>query len=225
MARVSCIIPVYNEGPRIANVLSVVAKHPLISEVIVVNDGSTDETSERLTSFSNVTIITHQSNKGKTQALLVGLRAAKNELIFLLDADLVGLTADDVSDLINPVLAGAADVSMSTRKNSPWIDRKIGVDIFSGDRVFPRSLIQDQLETITHLPRFGFESFLNRLIIKNRLRLKIIFWKNVVSPWKYKKRGLWNGVLDDVGMVADISKTISLWAVAYQFFKLRSLRV
>jgi glycosyltransferase involved in cell wall biosynthesis len=225
MPRVSCIIPVYNEGPRIANVLGSVTGHPLVNEIIVVDDASTDTTHEKLQAYSGITLLRHTENKGKTQALLTGLRAAKNELIFLLDADLVGLTAEDVNDLINPVLSGAADSSISTRKNSPWIDRVIGIDIFSGDRVFSRSLIQDQLEAIARLPRFGFESFLNKLIIKNRLRLKIVFWKNVISPWKYKKRGLWNGILDDVSMIADISKTISPLTVAYQFIKLRSQSV
>ena len=39
---ISCVIPAYNEGARIANVLKIVCVHPLISEVVVVNDASTD---------------------------------------------------------------------------------------------------------------------------------------------------------------------------------------
>ena len=44
--RVSCIIPAWNEGARLPGVLAVVVGHPLVAEVIVVDDGSTDDTAE-----------------------------------------------------------------------------------------------------------------------------------------------------------------------------------
>ncbi len=225
MQKISCIVPVYNEGPRIANVLQVVSHHSQITEIIVVDDASNDNTNEVVQRFPDVKLINHTRNLGKTQALISGIMAAGGELLFFLDADLIGLTAQDISDLIEPVISKQADISISLRKNSPWLDRIIGVDIFSGERLIPKELIERCLPQIAKLPRFGFESFLNKLIIKNKLKIKIVFWKNVISPWKYQKGDWWQGIRGDVKMIKDILKTISVWEIIYQFFKLRSLNV
>ena len=54
MIGVSCVIPAYNEAARIAGVLEAVTRHPLINEVIVVDDGSTDETPNVVAKFRQV---------------------------------------------------------------------------------------------------------------------------------------------------------------------------
>lgn len=54
MMRVSCIVPAYNEAQRIGNVLAVATSHPLISDVIAVNDGSTDHTAQIVARFKAV---------------------------------------------------------------------------------------------------------------------------------------------------------------------------
>ena len=198
--------------------------HPLLDELIVVDDGSADRTAQIVREFSGVRLVRHEKNKGKTQAVLTGVAQARNDFVFLLDADLIGLTREAVSDLIAPVSEGRADMTISMRKNSPWIDRKIGVDIFSGERVFSKKLIADHVSEIARLARFGFESYLNRLALRAKLRIKIVFWKNVESPWKYQKMGLVRGVLGDVRMILNILSTISVFEVVYQFIKLRSGR-
>ena len=65
------------------------------------------------------------------------------------------------------------------------------------------------------LPRFGFEVFLNRLLIAQKLRVAIVAWPKVASPSKARKRGFWAGLRADMAMMADIFHTISpLAAVA-----------
>ena len=54
---ISCIIPAYNEGPRIKAVLDVVAAHPLIDEIIVVDDGSSDDTAALASGREKVVLI------------------------------------------------------------------------------------------------------------------------------------------------------------------------
>ena len=55
----SIVIPTYNEKERIGAVLDIICKHPLIDEIIVVDDGSTDNTASVLSNFSNIKILTH----------------------------------------------------------------------------------------------------------------------------------------------------------------------
>ena len=89
--KVSVIIAAYNEEPRIAKVLTVVENDPLVDEVIVVNDGSSDKTAEVVKRFE-VTLIENEKNLGKTLSVKKGIAKAKNEVVLLLDADIVGLT-------------------------------------------------------------------------------------------------------------------------------------
>jgi len=80
--KVSVVIAAYNEEPRIAMVLSVVEDHPLIDEVIVVDDGSVDKTSDVVKRF-NVTLIENKINMGKTLSVKRGLEKIKNEVLIL----------------------------------------------------------------------------------------------------------------------------------------------
>ena len=225
MSKVSCIIPAYNEELRIETVLRAVYEHPLINEIIVVDDASKDNTKDVVRKFENVQLIVHEKNEGKSQTVVDGIVQSKGEIIFLLDADLIGLTPKDISDLIEPVLSHKADISISLRKNSPWISRKIGLDFISGERVFSRKLVQDNLTEMQKLPHFGLEVYLNRLIIKNKYRIKVVFWKDVISLWPHKKSGMLLGLKGFFLMTIDILGTISIFEAVRQFVKMSFLKV
>ena len=225
MEHISCIIPAYNEASRIGSILQAVYDHPLIGEIIVIDDGSKDHTCKIVEQFGGVKLVRHEKNKGKSQAILTGVAEAKGETIFLLDADLLHLKPENIADLIKPILSGEADIAISLRKNAPWHFRKIGLDYISGERVFGKSLIAGHVEEIAKLPSYGFEAYLNKLIIRNSLRIKIVDWNNVISPWKHQKGKFFAGLKGEVVMSLNILKTISIFEVFYQIIKMRSLRV
>ncbi len=225
MTKISCIIPTYNEEARISNVLSVVANHPLIDEIIVVDDGSKDKTKEIVSEYKNVKLLVHQVNKGKSAAIYDGCKAASGEFLLFLDADLIGLTSKNVTDLVSPVVSGNADVTISYRGNSPKLWKIVGFDYISGERVFRKKLLESDLEEILHIPKFGLEVFLNKLIIQSKARVSIISWPEVSSPFKHKKYGLWKGIKGDMGMMRDIFTTFSFYEPAYQIFRLKKMRV
>ncbi|TSA44916.1 glycosyltransferase family 2 protein [bacterium] len=226
MPKVSCIIPAYNEGPRIGKILEIVRNHPLIGELIVVDDCSKDGTRDTVGKFKEVKLIAHEANKGKSQAVVTGILASSGDFILLLDADLIGLTAQNVTDLIQPVLSGEADISISLRKNAPPYYRMIGLDIVSGERVFKKNFLENHLEEIKKLPRFGLESFMNKLIIKNNFRIKVVSWPGVESPWKHKKTGgLLAGIWGEIKMNLDIFRTVSPFGVLSQIAKMSRLKV
>ena len=118
MVALSCIIPAYNEAERIGAVLEVVTKHPLIDEIIVVDDGSVDSTARAAMVFNSVQVIIKPVNQGKSCAVCDGIRASHGSILLLLDADLVGISSDQLTNLIAPVMEGKADFSTSLRGNA-----------------------------------------------------------------------------------------------------------
>ena len=223
-ARISCIVCAFNEGPRIGAVLSVAAAHPLVAEVIVVDDGSRDDTAEVVRRHPAVRLISHEHNQGKSRAMATGVAAARHGLLMLLDADLKGLCADDLSTLAAPVLAGDAAVSMSLRRNSLALFRWAGIDFVSGERVVDKALLADVLDDIHALPRFGIEVFMNKRIIAARLPVAIAHWRAVTQARKTEKLGWWRGVRAEWRMVFDLLDAVYPLELLTQTMHLALLR-
>jgi glycosyltransferase involved in cell wall biosynthesis len=84
---VSIVIPVYNEAEAIGPVLDAILALPLDKEVIVVNDGSSDDTAGVAKARNGVRVIEHAYNIGNGAAVKSGIRAAKGAIILLMDGD------------------------------------------------------------------------------------------------------------------------------------------
>jgi glycosyltransferase involved in cell wall biosynthesis len=222
--RLTCLICAWNEAPRIAKVLAVVSAHPMVDEVIVVDDGSVDGTADVARGFPGVRVIECPVNRGKSMALAEGLAAARSDLLLLLDADLRGLTADDVSALVLPVLDGVADVTFSLRRNSLAFYRAIGLDFVSGERVLRRALLADALGEARQLPRFGIEVVLNRRIIAERLPIAVVRWPGVTQARKTEKLGFGRGVVAEWRMLRDLMDAVYPMALLSQSWRLLGQR-
>lgn len=223
--RLSCIICAFNEAPRIGAVLAVASVHPLLDEVIVVDDGSTDGTSEIVRLFPSVRLISYPRNRGKSCAMAAGIAAATNDILMLLDADLKGLNADNVTALAEPVLSGRADVSISLRHNSLPIYRAIGIDFVSGERVLRKELLSETLIEMRALPRFGIEVFTNQRIIASKLSIAVVRWAHVTQARKTEKIGRWRGMLAECRMLRDVLQVAYPLAAISQTYHMRSLRI
>ncbi len=222
--KITCIIPAYNEEKRIKNVLMVVNKHHLIDETIVVNDGSKDDTSSQARKFKGVKVIDLKKNIGKTSAVVHGIKAARNDMIVMLDSDLIGIKKEHITRLIMPVLEGRADTSISLQGNSLFIYRLIGLDFVSGQRLFQKKIMTDY-KKLEKLPGFGLESYMNSIIIAKKMRIAIINWADVNNTRKSEKMGFFAGIKAELRMVTQIIKTISIFTVVYQIWKMKSLAI
>ena len=108
--KVSVIIPAYNEEDTVARVVEVVNGVSFVDEIIVVNDGSSDNTeSEALNAGARV--INHEVNKGKGEALYTGYKEAECDIIAFIDADIYNLTSAKVKAMIKPILDGKTDIT------------------------------------------------------------------------------------------------------------------
>ena len=110
---VSIIIPAYNEEKKIKDTLLGIVDIEQINEIIVVDDGSSDNTTKSAKSLENekIKVFKLDKNRGKGYALNFGLKKAmeKADIIGFLDGDL-GSSASEVKKLIMPILNNEADV-------------------------------------------------------------------------------------------------------------------
>lgn len=222
--KISCVVPVFNEASRINGVLNSLTGHPLLDEIIVVNDGSSDQTHQVVSQRDDVIFISYPVNRGKTHALKEGIERAKNDLIMTVDSDLIGLRPENISELIMPILEDRADVSLSLRGNSLLIFKILGIDFVSGERVFSRRILGLTAE-LDNLWGFAFESFMNKIIVQDKLRISSVNWPNVIQQMKYKKQGLWSGIRADIKMVKKIVSYLGPLGLIKQYAKMMMLKV
>lgn len=222
--KITCIIAAHNEEKRIADVLKVVSGYSLLDEVIVVNDGSKDNTAKVVKRFKNLKLISHKKNQGKTSALLTGIKRAKGDYIVLLDADLVGLKRKNIRDLISPVLTGKADVAISNRGKTKISNNLLDLFVLlSGERAFKKSLMD--ISNFENIPRYGFESIFNLIAIKNHLRIKFVPMPKVDNTAKAEKIGLIKGLLNEVRMFSQVIKAVGILGCIKQMLFLRRLSI
>lgn len=206
--RFSCIIPAFNEWPRIGEVLETVLACEELDEVIVIDDGSTDDTWGVIDGFSNPKLQKiHQENTGKAWAVLAGIRASRWDYIVMIDSDLLHLKPEHIIELIQPVKEWRVEVSLSIRENSLPFYKWIGSDFVSGERVLPRGIFDD-IWYYSEGPGFGLEVKMNRKIMEARYRVKNIVLPGVITPRKSIKVGFLNWIIADWKMTFDILSVI-----------------
>lgn len=115
--KVSIIIPSFNEAKTIRMVLDRVAAVDLGSiekEIVVVDDGSHDETLDILKTIPDIHTVVHSRNAGKGAAVTTGIKAAGGDVVLIQDADLE-YNPSDYPAVIQPILDGTCDAVMGSR--------------------------------------------------------------------------------------------------------------
>ena len=121
--KLSVIMPVYNEGSTIREIIRRVVKLPIDKELIIVDDGSSDETLRVLRGISEpgIRILFHGRNRGKGAAIRTGLEEATGEFTIIQDADLE-YDPQDYLLLLTPILSGEAEVVYGSRFRGEYKD-------------------------------------------------------------------------------------------------------
>ncbi len=173
----SVIIPVYNEMATIGRVISRVAALPLNTEIVLVDDCSTDGTREVLESLDGLPgfkIILKTVNEGKGAALRTGFQLATGDYFVIQDADLE-YDPRDIPPLLVPLLKGDADIVYGSRfigeeqQDDSWVHRFGNAVLTSGSNLFSgldltdmetcyKAFTREAIQAITiEQNRFGIE--------------------------------------------------------------------
>ncbi len=141
---VSVIVPVYNEASHIDELLQAIQASPVNKEIVIVDDGSTDGTREKLRALpptDDVTIVFHEKNYGKGAAIRTALAYARGEYVLIQDSDLE-YDPQDYPALLRPLAEGKANVVYGVRPDRP----ERGLRFFLGAKL------------LTHLTNFLYRA-------------------------------------------------------------------
>ncbi len=187
--QVTIIIPAFNESQIIAGVLKELQEqlneHRIDSEIIVVDDGSSDDTA-KIAAENNVRVLQHHSNRGYGAALKTGILSASHEIVAITDADgtyparflpeMLGLIED--VDMVVGSRTGANVHIPFIRKLPKWLLNRLAnyvtgskiPDLNSGFRVFRRSIVLQYLHMLPD--QFSFTTTITMAMLCDRYAVR-----------------------------------------------------
>jgi glycosyltransferase involved in cell wall biosynthesis len=192
--KVTAIVCAFNEETTIHAVMQVLVNHPLIEEVIAVDDGSQDHTGIILSKFHNpghVQSILLANNYGKGNAMATAASIASGEILLFLDADLKNLSSHHISTMLSTFLNEEADMLIGFPIRGKTITAIEKLDPFqhlSGQRVLYRRDFLPLIDSI-RTSGYGVETILNNQYNKHGKSVKSIFLPFLIHPIKVEKAG------------------------------------
>lgn len=215
--KVSCIIPAHNEQQNIEKVLKQVDSYPFFTEIIVINDASTDSTHEIIKSFvqsnSRFKYKNLRENKGKSNAIKMGVESAMGDLIVMVDADLQTLKHEHLDILITPILNGSYSMTMLAAGSDD--SGILGPISFFASRPLSgqRAFWKKDFEKINldGSERYGVERVLNNEYLRLGLKINTIHIDELNAPTQFEKnKNLLAGLKKYSSMTKEILTTGSL---------------
>lgn len=227
----SIVVPAYNEAVRLGTtlpkILDYLSRNVPESELIVVDDGSTDNTAaaakEILSASERVrtSVLSYQSNLGKGRAVRLGLLASRGNVALFSDADL-STPITETPKLIEPILRGECDLAFGSRAldrsligvHQPW-RREQGGRVFNlivrlatglpfwdtqcGFKAFRMSVCRPIIESAT-VDRFGFD--VEFLYIAHRAGLRL---KEIPVRWDHYEGSKVSVLNDSFKMLSEVA--------------------
>ena len=201
--KVTAVIPTYNEAQRIGRVLDVLVSYPNFTEIIVVDDGSTDNTSEIINKYQ-VNFIKNPINRGKGYAMDLGVKKSTGDILFFVDADVVGLTHKIIDQIIQPVINDEVEMFIGMRNRKIYLLHSfiLFVPLLGGERALTKKLWFMLPEY--YKQRFRVEAGLNFYATYYGNGFKYKIFKGLSQVIKEKKYGLLKGFKQRIGMMYNI---------------------
>ncbi|MBZ2173766.1 glycosyltransferase family 2 protein [Schnuerera sp. xch1] len=218
--KVLIVVPVYNEEDLITQTIDGLKKIDLIDEIVIINDGSTDNTARVLDEL-DVNVISLEENHGKGYAMKKAIEVMDYDYIGFVDGDL-GLTSSEIEKLIYPVVYNNVDFTIakfperSIKTNSKggfglvkglakmgvylYTNKKMDTSL-SGQRIYKKEVI----DAIEYIPiHYGIEVAMTIQALKNGFTFEEI---PVNMTHRYSERSL-EGFRHRGNQFLDILKTL-----------------
>mgnify|MGYP001583046271 CR=1 FL=1 len=179
---ISVIVPAYNEEKKIGGVLKSLINSSLVDEIIIINDGSNDNTLSIVRKFKKIKLISLKKNHGKSYAIVKGIKKSIGEIVVFIDADLTGLNDSHLAKLIKPLILGKKEVVIGY-PNDIKTD-KLFLPL-SGERAYWKKNLTPYLREMSK-KGYGLELYLN-YIFRNK-KMQLFPLNGVKTTLKYEKQ-------------------------------------
>lgn len=197
--KVVAIVPAYNEEERIGAVLDTLVSYGKFSDIIVIDDGSSDRTAE-IAKQRPVIFLQNEVNSGKGFSMNRGVLKTDAEVIFFIDADVKGMTHEILDQIIDPVLAGETEMFIGMRNRKIYYLHQLlwFVPLLGGERALTRELWL-QVPAF-YKNRFRIEAGLNFYAFHYGKGFEFAVFKGLTQVIKEKKYGFWKGFVGRIRM-------------------------
>ncbi|HEX6476877.1 MAG TPA: glycosyltransferase [Acidimicrobiales bacterium] len=192
---IDAVVPARNEAPTVAAVVEACRRCSAVREVIVVDDGSVDDTAERAAA-AGAKVIHRGDDAGraggsKAHAMEAGVAASDAPAVLFVDADLLGLTDDHLNQVCRPFLDGTATMSVGWFDYGAWNPLVLRLPPTTGERLVPRWVF----EAIPAEKRDGYtiEIMINEVIAEAHLPTTARIMRGVTHRTKREKLGRLEG--------------------------------
>lgn len=199
------MVPAFNEEKTVAGIVRALKAARGIDEVIVVDDGSSDRTSEAARAAGADQVLILPENLGKGGALQRGVRATSAGTLFFCDADFIGLTPAHVERLLAPVREGRLAMHAGERDRGAWLAPLLArLPHISGERALRRDVFEGV--PARFLSRFRVEIALEYYCEINRLAYGATPTVGITHLRKMQKVGIIRGLAAYAGMILEIAE-------------------
>ena len=201
------IVPAYNEAATVAAVVQTLVQSGAFSDVVVVDDGSVDMTSE-IALASGARVVRTDRNRGKGGAMLYALGQVGGDYshVAFFDADLLGLRVDHVARLIDGIRLGYDMVCGLRDKGIVQNVLQLAFSpVITGERILARWIIDA-------LPKscwsgYSIETAMNFVTKRDGGKTALVFFDGVSIRTKVQKKGFIKGVAGHLRMANEIGQT------------------
>lgn len=204
--KVAAVVPAYNEAERLGYVLEALGRATLVDEIVVVSDGSTDDTYNVAGSYPGVRPVKLAKNVGKGGAMYAGAASTDADVVLFLDADLLGITGEQIDCIVKPVKEGGVDMCIGVFRGGRKLTdiAQVIAPYISGQRAMRRQLFVDipDIQAV----RSGVEVAMTKHFRTNGFTIDTVTLTGCTHMMKEEKMGYLRGFAARLRMYYDIGK-------------------
>ncbi len=210
---VAAIVAAFNEELTIGPIIETLVASKIFRDVIVISDGSTDKTME-IARHAGASLV-HQFpwRHGKGAAMMHGVSHTDAPILFFLDADLIGLKAEHLKKILQPVTNGTLAMCVGIRDRGKLLMKfSAHLPLIGGERAMNRKIFEDIPDKF--LQGFMVEGAMNYYCRSHKLPYGTVELSGLKIRHKMQKVGFWKGLKEYIKMDYEVIKAMLIVRLA-----------
>lgn len=219
---IDVVIPARDEAATVADVVLACSGCRYVRRILVVDDGSTDDTADRAAAVG-ARVLRRAGDGSKAHAMALGVASTDAEAVLFVDADLLGLRSEHLDEICEPFVDGRAAMSIGTFDYGVWNPLVLRLPPTTGERVVPRWVFE--AVPPWKLDGYTIEVMLNEVVAEGRLPTTARVMRGVTHRTKREKFGPVEGWRRTWRMFRQLVGLVRVVRLRTYWFYLRGLTI